>query len=108
MPRRLSRCSSLTSVSSRNLASTTLTPTASESVVTMLAAWELFSDRLQNLSLPFIPEHGGKLPDYLSEVKWELDWMLKMPYADGSGRVSHKLNSANFPGFIPPSADKSK
>lgn len=83
-------------------------PTASESVVTMLAAWELFSERLQNVSLPFIPEHGGPLPDYLSEVKWELDWMLKMAYADGSGRVHHKLNSANFPGFIQPAADKSK
>jgi endoglucanase len=83
-------------------------PTASESVVTMLAAWELFSDRLQHLSLPFIPEHGGKLPDYLSEVKWELDWMLKMAYADGSGRVHHKLNSPNFPGFIQPAADHSK
>jgi endoglucanase len=83
-------------------------PTASESVVTMLAAWELFGDRLQNLSLPFIPEHGGELPDYLSELKWELDWMLKMAYADGSGRVHHKLNSANFPGFVRPAADGSK
>jgi endoglucanase len=83
-------------------------PTASETLVTMLAAWELFSDRLQYLSLPFIPEHGSDLPDYLSELKWELDWMMKMAYADGSGRVHHKLNSANFPGFIQPTADLSK
>ncbi len=80
-------------------------PTASESVVTMLAAWELFSDRLAKLSLPFIPEHGGKLPDYLSEVKWELDWLLKMTYDDGSGRVHHKLNSPQFPGFVLPVDD---
>lgn len=83
-------------------------PTAAESLASMLAAWELFSDRLQYLSLPFIPEHGGALPDYLSELKWELDWLLKMAYADGSGRVHHKLNSANFPGFIQPAADTSK
>lgn len=83
-------------------------PTASESVGTLLVAWELFGDRLAHLSLPFIPEHGGPLPDFLSELKWELDWMLKMAYADGSGRVHHKLNSANFPGFILPAADKSK
>ena len=83
-------------------------PTASESVVTMLAAWELFSDRLAQLSLPFIPEHGGKLPDYLSELKWELDWMLKMTYDDGSGRVHHKLNSPQFPGFVLPAADPTK
>jgi len=80
-------------------------PTASESVVTMLAAWEMFSDRLGKLSLPFIPEHGSKLPDYLSEVKWELDWMLKMTYDDGSGRVHHKLNSPRFPGFVLPAND---
>jgi endoglucanase len=83
-------------------------PTASESVVTLLAAWELFGDRLKYVSLPFIPEHGGDLPDYLSEVKWELDWMLKMAYDDGSGRVHHKLNSANFPGFVLPDKDASK
>lgn len=83
-------------------------PTASESLASMLAAWELFSERLKYLSLPFIPEHGGELPDYLSELKWELDWLLKMAYADGSGRVHHKLNSPNFPGFIQPAADHSK
>jgi endoglucanase len=80
-------------------------PTASESVVTLLAAWELFSKRLEHLELPFIPEHGGPLPDYLSEIKWELDWLLKMTYDDGSGRVHHKINSPSFPGFVLPADD---
>lgn len=80
-------------------------PTAAVSVNTMLAAWELFSDRLQHLELPFIPEHGGELPDYLDELKWEVDWVLKMAYDDGSGRVHHKINSPRFPGFVMPADD---
>ncbi|HET9930585.1 MAG TPA: glycoside hydrolase family 9 protein [Polyangiaceae bacterium] len=83
-------------------------PTASESVGNMLAAWELFSDRLQKLELPYLPEHGSGIPDFLSELKWELDWMLKMQYDDASGRIHHKLNSPQFPGFILPAADTSK
>ena len=41
----------------------------------MLAAWEQFQPAVSTLSLP-IPEHGGALPDFLAEVKWELDWLL--------------------------------
>lgn len=80
-------------------------PTASISVNTLLLAWELFGERLEGLELPFLPEHGGELPDFLDEVKWELDWLLKMTYADGSGRVHHKLNSPQFPGFVLPADD---
>ncbi len=80
-------------------------PTASISVNTLLLAWELFGDRLEQLELPFIPEHGGELPDFLDEVKWELDWLLKMTYDDESGRVHHKLNSPAFPGFVLPAND---
>ncbi|MGC4091673.1 MAG: glycoside hydrolase family 9 protein [Polyangiaceae bacterium] len=82
-------------------------PTASESVGNMLLAWEQFP-ALQSLELPFLPEHGGELPDFLSELRWELDWMLKMAYDDGSGRVHHKINSPNFPGFVSPANDTSK
>ena len=38
-----------------------------------------------------IPESGGAVPDFLAEVKWELDWLLTMQYAADDGRVSHKL-----------------
>lgn len=80
-------------------------PTASVAVNSMLLGWELFSDRLKSVELPFIPEHGSELPDYLSELKWELDWMLKMTYDDGSGRVHHKINSPSFPQFVLPADD---
>ncbi len=31
-----------------------------------------------------LPESGNGLPDLLDEVKWELDWLLRMQNADGS------------------------
>lgn len=31
-----------------------------------------------------IPESGNEIPDLLDEVKWELDWLLKMQGADGA------------------------
>ncbi len=80
-------------------------PTAAVSIDTMLAAWELFSDRLQKVELSFIPEHGSELPDFLSELKWEIDWLLKMAYDDGSGRVHHKINSPSFPSLTVLPAD---
>ena len=56
------------------------------SVGCMLQAWEQFPAALTPLQLP-IPEHGGPIPDYLAEIKWETDWLLTMQFADGS--VSH-------------------
>ncbi len=44
------------------------------------------------------------LPDVLSEVRYELEWMLRMQ--DSSGGVYHKLTSRNFPGMdTPPDFD---
>jgi len=48
------------------------------------------------------------MPDFLEELKWEMDWVLKMQYPDGSGRVSHKLTRTNFAPFIMPEFDKEK
>src|SRR5690606_10310402 len=59
----------------------------------LLYAWEEFGPRLEQLELP-IPEHGGPLPDYLAEVKFNLDWLLKMQMDDG--RVAHKLTRLTF------------
>jgi endoglucanase len=70
----------------------------------MLAAWEQFQSKLTNLSLP-IPEQGGALPDFLDEVKWEIDWLLTLPDADGG--VPHKLTALDFEGFIMPQDDLS-
>ena len=71
----------------------------------LLAAWEHYGDRLAQLKAP-IPESGGNLPDFLAEVKFNLDWLLKMQFPDG--RVSHKLTSLRFCPMIMPTEDKDK
>lgn len=70
----------------------------------MLQAWEMFSPRLESVALP-IPERGGKMPDYLDEIRWEFDWLATMQYSDIDGRVSHKLTSLEFAEFIKPEED---
>jgi endoglucanase len=71
-------------------------------VGSMLQAWEDFKPGLEHLNLPFLPEAGGTFPDFLDEIKWELDWVLKMQYGPGDGRVYHKLSAVNFNGFVLP------
>ena len=73
----------------------------------LLQAWEDFKPALAQLQLAFIPEHAGAIPDYLAEVKWELDWVLKMQYGAADGRVSDKLSSYAFDPFEMPQADAS-
>jgi endoglucanase len=73
----------------------------------MLIAWQQRSDALKKLQLPAIPEHGGPLPDYLAEIKYELDWLLKMQMA--TGQVAHKLTTLEFgPMELMPAADSEK
>lgn len=50
-----------------------------------------------------IPETGNGVPDLLDEVRWELEWMLKMQAADGS--VLHKVSVTGWQSASPPSAD---
>jgi endoglucanase len=68
----------------------------------LLDAWQHFTPTLTGLSLP-IPEHGGALPDFLAEVKWELDWLLTTQRDDGA--VSHKVTALAFEGFVMPEGD---
>lgn len=65
----------------------------------LFRAWEDFGPQLRKVRLD-IPESGGKLPDFLAELKWEMDWLLTMQLPDGS--VSHKLTAKNFSGNILP------
>lgn len=65
----------------------------------MMQAWEHFQDRLGPLSLD-LPESNNTVPDYLDEIQWELDWMLKMQADDGS--VFHKLSTLKFGGYVLP------
>ncbi|NQU31893.1 MAG: glycoside hydrolase family 9 protein [Bacteroidetes bacterium] len=52
-----------------------------------------------------IPESGNGVPDILDEIKWELDWLIKMTNADGSVHI--KQGSQNYSDNIssPPSAN---
>jgi len=65
----------------------------------MLQAWEHFPERLRSLTLD-LPESATEMPDYLAELRWEIDWVLKTQLGDGS--VSHKLSTEKFGGFIAP------
>jgi len=62
---------------------------------------EHFKDQLEPVALE-IPEKNNSIPDFLDELKYEIDWILTMQYPDGSGRVAHKVSTRNFGGFIMP------
>lgn len=69
---------------------------------TLLWAWEMYPESLRALALG-IPESGGKTPDYLAEVRWNLEWMLSLQDSDGG--VWHKQTSEQFCPFIMPEKD---
>jgi len=46
-----------------------------------------------------IPERGNKVPDLLDEVRWELEFLLKMQVPDGeakAGMVHHKIHDKSW------------
>ena len=58
-----------------------------------------------------IPEHGNRIPDVLDEVRWELDWMLRMMVPDGeplAGMLHHKVHDSEWTGIplLPSDDDK--
>jgi len=83
------------------------TVNAGATVGVLFLAWDHFQDRLKNVALD-IPDTAPRYPDFLKELKWETDWLLKMQYPDGSGKVSHKLTRLNFSPFIMPEKDSEK
>jgi endoglucanase len=49
-----------------------------------------------------IPERGNQVPDLLDEVRWELDFLLKMQVPDGepkAGMVHHKVHDESWTGL---------
>lgn len=70
-----------------------------KSVADLLIAYDanpkLFSDSIG------IPESGNGVPDVLDEVRYELEWMLKMQDSQ-TGGVHHKVSCENFPGYVMP------
>ncbi len=69
--------------------------TAADLLLSYEAAPSLFGDDMD------IPESGNGIPDVLDEVRFELDWMLKMQ-EEATGGVYHKVTCANFPGTVMP------
>jgi len=69
---------------------------------TLLWTWEMLHDAVSKLELK-IPESGGKTPDFLAEIRWNLDWMLTLQDTDGG--AWHKQTSENFCAFIMPQDD---
>ncbi len=62
-----------------------------QAVNTLLLAYELYPDDLgDNMG---IPESGNGIPDVLDEVKYEIDWLLKMQ--DTSGAVYASVSSVD-------------
>src|SRR2546428_7088151 len=68
----------------------------------LLGPYGFFARRVGSVRLD-IPESGGPVPDLLSEVRWNLDWMLKMQDRDGG--VWHKLTRERFGSFVMPERD---
>jgi len=83
------------------------TVNAGVTVGILFYAWDHFGKKLDKIDYE-LPETAPGYPQFLKELKWETDWLLKMPYPDGSGRVSHKLTRTNFAGFIMPQTDDGK
>jgi endoglucanase len=50
-----------------------------------------------------IPESGNGIPDVVDEVKWEVDWLLKMQYPNGS--LALKVGAVKNVPASPPSSD---
>jgi endoglucanase len=71
----------------------------------MFRAWEDFRPAIQKAKLN-LPERGGPLPEFLAEIKWELDWLFTMQAPDGS--VYHKVSTPDFGGFIMPEQETAK
>ncbi len=69
----------------------------------LLLAYEDFGNTFNdNLG---IPESGNGVPDILDEVRYELEWMLKMQNKK-SGGVYHKVTGLNFEGMVMPETVK--
>jgi endoglucanase len=73
-------------------------------VGTLLLGYEMFPDNFNSDDLN-IPESGNSIPDLLDEVKYELEWLLKMQDSDGG--VFFKVTPQHFAGFIMPESDSS-
>jgi endoglucanase len=75
---------------------------AGATVGVMFRAWQDFGPAIEQVELN-IPPADPPLPEFLAELKWELDWLLTMQADNGS--VYHKVSAQNFGGMIPSDQD---
>jgi endoglucanase len=84
-------------------------PPGAVSAAFLLLAYDFNPEQFKTGQLIFPPgvsekEQAAGLPDLLSEVKVELDWLLKMQREDGM--VYHKVAGLGWPGLdVPPAGD---
>jgi endoglucanase len=75
---------------------------AGVTVGSLLMAYEYFPSKFSQDDLG-IPESANGVPDILDEVRYELQWLLKMQHVDGG--VYFKLTRQQFEGFTMPQND---
>ena len=68
----------------------------------LLYTYEINPDAFSDGQLN-IPESGNGIPDVLDEVKWALDWLLKMQREDGA--IYHKVSQKKWTGEFMPDED---
>lgn len=69
------------------------------STYTLLQLYQHNKEYFKKTSLN-IPESDNEVPDILDEIRWNLEWMLKMQDEDGG--VFHKLTTKQFAGTVFP------
>ncbi|MCY0878722.1 MAG: glycoside hydrolase family 9 protein [Firmicutes bacterium] len=78
-------------------------PTAGVTVGQLLLLLVLVPELVQYCDLGTREAEKSGISDVLAEVRYELDWMLRMQRSDGG--VYHKVSTERFPGMIMPEAD---
>jgi endoglucanase len=75
------------------------TVNAGVTVGSLFRAWEDFGPQIRTVQLD-IPESGGPLPDFLAEIKWEMDWLLTMPEFETTNRYFTPWGSEATADFV--------
>jgi len=81
-------------------------PPAAVTVAQLLLAYDMNPQAFPDGQLSFpegLKSTDSSLPDILEEVRYELEWMLRMQRADGA--VYHKVSGSAWTGFVTPDTD---
>lgn len=81
-------------------------PPAAVAVAQLLLAYEINEESFPIGQMALqggLKQQEAALPDVLSEVQYELEWMLRMQRSDGA--VYHKVSGEAWTGFVTPDTD---